>query len=152
MILSYIESLIPFFFGIPGMKLGLSNLAVVFALYTYGGKEALTINIVRIVAVAVLFGNVMSLVFSVSGALLSLVLMLLFKRTKAFSVMGVSIVGGVAHNAGQLIAAVFVVKNYKVAFYLPFLIIAGLVTGFIIGIISNEVLKRIKVRQEEDRN
>ncbi len=142
MMLSYIESLVPFFFGVPGMKLGLANLAVVVTLYFYGWKEALTVNILRIVLSGLLFGNMFSILFSLSGALVSFICMLAAKRL-GLSLHGVSMAGGVFHNVGQLLAAVFIVQTIGIGYYAPFLLAAGLATGFLIGVMGKELLRRL---------
>lgn len=142
LILSYIESLFPFFFGVPGMKLGLANLAVVVVLYLYGWREALIVNILRITLTGFLFGNLFSILFSLSGALVSFVCMLSAKKL-GLSLYGVSIAGGVSHNVGQLLAAAFIVQTVKIGYYAPILLIAGLVTGFVIGVLGREMLRRI---------
>lgn len=142
LMLSYIESLVPFFWGIPGMKLGLANLAVVLALYFYGWREALTVNVLRILLSGILFGNLFSVLFSLGGALISFIAMLLAKRAK-FSLCGVSMAGGVFHNIGQLLIAAFLVETVEVGYYAPFLLVMGLATGFLIGIVGKELLKRI---------
>ncbi len=139
---SYIESLFPFFFGIPGMKLGLANLAVVMALYLYGFREALMVNVLRILLLGLLFGNLFSVLFSLSGALVSFCCMLLAKKI-GLSIYGVSMAGGVSHNVGQLLAAVFIVRTVEVGYYAPFLLIAGLFTGLLIGVLGKELLKRL---------
>lgn len=145
LILSYVESRIPFYFGVPGMKLGLTNLVVVFALYTYGFRFAGVINIMRILISGFLFGNPFSIVYSLAGGILSLFVMGALKRFKLFSVTGVSVAGGVSHNLGQLIVAALAVESYNVFFYLPALMISGTVTGFLIGVVSGMVIKRLEV-------
>ena len=144
MILSYVESLVPYFFAVPGMKLGLTNLVVVYALYLFGTREAFIINVIRIVLVGFMFGNAFSIVYSLAGGVLSFLSMLLTKRSGKFSMTGVSMTGGVFHNIGQIIVAVLVLKNFSITWYLPPLMISGLVTGFLIGIVSFETLKRTK--------
>lgn len=143
LILSYVESLVPFYFGVPGMKLGLTNLVVVFALYEMSARDAVSINLVRILLAGFLFGNMFSIVYSLSGGLLSFAVMLCLKKTGKFSAAGVSIGGGISHNIGQLAAACIAVTNYRVSFYAPALIGAGAVTGLIIGITASEVIKII---------
>ncbi|MCR5778826.1 MAG: Gx transporter family protein [Lachnospiraceae bacterium] len=143
MILSYVESMIPNFFPAPGMKLGLTNLLVVFALYCWSAKEAIVINIMRIFLVGFLFGNPYSIAYSLSGCILSFLVMLLLKKTGKFSVVGISMAGGVFHNVGQIIIAYLIVSNFAIVSYLPLLIIGGLITGFLIGILSGEMLKRL---------
>lgn len=145
MILAYIESFIPFTIGIPGIKLGLPNLAVVLLLYTYGYKEALSVNLLRILLTGFLFGNMYSIIYALAGAVCSFCLMLLFKKIGAFSVIGVSIIGGVAHNIGQTLIAMIVVENFAPLLYLPILLIAGIVTGFLIGVVSMRVMGYFKI-------
>ena len=142
LMLSYIESLFPFFFGVPGMKLGLANLAVVITLYFYGWRDALTVNILRIVLSGLLFGNLFSILFSLGGALISFLCMVFAKKLR-LSLYGVSMAGGVFHNVGQLLIAVFLVKTVAIGYYAPFLLAAGLVTGFLIGVLAKEMLKRL---------
>lgn len=146
MILSYIESLIPFSFGIPGVKLGLPNLVVVLLLYVYGGREALTVNLLRIVLTGFLFSNLYAVLYALAGALCSFLIMLLMRKTGRFSMIGVSIGGGVSHNIGQMLVAAFVVETYAPIVYLPFLLIAGVVTGCLIGIVSMRVLPYVQGR------
>lgn len=144
-ILSYIEAIISFGIFIPGVKLGLANMAVVIAIYIYGYKDAIIINIVRIIVVGLIFGNLFSICFSIAGALISYIVMALLKKTDIFTPIGVSVAGGVAHNAGQLFVAALVIESYSVINYLPVLMIAGLVCGLIIGIVSHIVIKYLSV-------
>lgn len=143
LIFSYVETLIPFQFGIPGIKLGLANLIIVIALYKMHLSDAFLLSIVRILLSGLIFGNYFSIIYSLAGGILSLAVMTLLKRNGGFSVMGVSMAGGVMHNVGQLIVAMLVVETFSVAYYLPVLLIAGLVTGFFIGAVSSEMLKRL---------
>ena len=145
-IASYIEVLIPFNFHIPGMKLGLANIVVLAALYTGGAKAGITVSIIRIILVGLTFGNPYSAMYGLSGGVLSLVVMILLKRTDFFGMMGVSMAGGVAHNIGQLLCAMILLKLPAVFTYLSYLILVGTVTGALIGIIDEEVLKRLKIR------
>lgn len=145
-IASYIEVLIPFNFHIPGMKLGLANIAVLVALYTGGAQAGLTVSIIRIILVGLTFGNPYSAIYGLSGGVLSLAVMILLKRTDFFGMMGVSMAGGVAHNIGQLLCAMILLKLPAVFTYLSYLILVGTVTGALIGIIDEEVLKRLKIR------
>ena len=144
LIFSYVETLIPFQFGIPGVKLGLANLIIVIVLYKTDWKEALLLSVVRIVLAGFIFGSLFSILYSLAGGILSLAVMALLKKKDSFSVMGVSMAGGVTHNVGQLIVAMIVVETYQVGYYLPVLLIAGLITGAVIGIVAGEVLKRIR--------
>ncbi len=144
LILSYIESLIPFFFGVPGMKLGLPNMAIVMALYMFGWKKAIVINVFRIVISGFLFGNMYGILFSLSGAVISFIAMLIIKSTDRFSMTGTSIIGGVFHNIAQILVAAFVVKTSGIIYYMPVLIIAGVITGFINGTIASQVMTHIR--------
>lgn len=144
MILSYVESLIPAFVAVPGVKMGLANIVVVFALYTLGPLEALSISLIRVVLSSLLFGSVLSMAYSLSGAILSLVGMILLKKIKFFSTMAVSVTGGVLHNMGQILVACLVLETDVLLYYLPVLIISGTVTGAVIGIIASLVIKRLE--------
>ena len=144
LIFSYVETLIPINFGIPGVKLGLANLIIVVALYRLPLQEVYLLSIVRILLSGFIFGNYFSILYSLAGGLLSLSVMALLKRRNSFSVMGISVAGGVFHNVGQMTVAMRVVETFSVAYYFPVLMIAGLVTGLLIGILSNEMLKRLK--------
>lgn len=143
LIFSYVELLIPIQFGVPGMKLGLANLVIVIFLYKRNAKEAMLLSIVRILLAGFMFSNLFSILYSFAGGILSLIVMTVLKKTETFSVIGVSIAGGVAHNMGQLVIAMLVVETYRVGYYFPVLLITGMVTGMLIGVISNEVLKRM---------
>ncbi len=144
LVFSYVESLIPINFGIPGVKLGLANLVIVTALYLMNGRQALLISVVRIVLAGILFGNLFSILYSLAGGLLSLAVMVLIKRTDKVSVVTVSVAGGIFHNIGQLLVAMAVVENLKLAFYLPVLLLAGFLTGLVIGIVCRLVIPRIQ--------
>lgn len=140
LILSYVESLIPFYFGIPGVKLGLTNLIVVVMLYCTGTKEAFGVSVARILLAGFLFGNLFSILYSLAGGVLSFIVMCLLKKTGRFHVISVSVTGGISHNLGQLIAAAFVVETYDIFYYMPFLLIAGVATGFVIGMLAQEFI------------
>ena len=142
MILSYIESLIPPLVAVPGVKLGLSNIATVFALYALGAPAAVTVSLLRVLLSALLFGSFVSLIYSFSGALLALAFMILIRKIGRFSSVGVSVVGGVAHNAGQIIAACIVMESAAIALYLPPLVISGTIAGIAIGIASGILVKK----------
>lgn len=148
LILSYVETLIPINFGVPGMKLGLANLIIVIVLYWIGSKEALLLSVTRIVLSGFIFGNMFSILYSLAGGLLSLIIMYRLKKNGGFSMTGVSIAGGVSHNIGQLIVAMLVVRTYQVGYYFPVLLISGLCTGAMIGTLAAEVLKRIRMIPE----
>lgn len=140
MILAYIESILPLAIGIPGVKLGLPNLVVVLLLYLYGKREALSVNLLRIMLTGFLFGNLYSILYALAGAIFSFFVMVIVRRTGMFSIIGVSISGGVSHNIGQILVAMFVVETFAPAFYLPFLLIVGAITGLLIGIVSARVI------------
>lgn len=105
MILSYVEFLIPIPLPIPGIKLGFANIAIIVILYIYGQKQMIAVNIIRVILVSILFGNITAFIFSMSGAILAMLLMIILKRCKAFSIRGVSCAGAVMHNLGQILAA-----------------------------------------------
>ena len=144
LILSYVESLIPFYFGIPGVKLGLTNLIVVVMLYCTGTKEAFGVSVARILLAGFLFGNLFSILYSLAGGVLSFIVMCLLKKTGRFHVISVSVTGGISHNLGQLIGAAFVVETYDIFYYMPFLLIAGVATGFVIGMLAQEFILRFE--------
>ncbi len=143
-ILSYIESLFPLSIAIPGIKLGLANLVVITALYKMGVKEAFVLSIIRIILVGFTFGNPSTMMFSLVGGLLSWLLMVIFQKSKLFSMVGVSIIGGIAHNIGQIAVAIMVVENIDIIYYLPFLLIFGVIMGALIGILATIIIKRLK--------
>lgn len=143
LIFSYIESMIPFQIGIPGVKLGLANLIIVIALYKMSLKEAYLLSVTRVVLSGLLFGSMFSILYSLAGGLLSLTVMAVLKRTEGFSVLGISIAGGVSHNIGQLVIAMFVVQTFSVSYYIPVLLVAGLITGLVIGIAAESMLRRL---------
>ena len=143
LVCSYVESLIPFYFGIPGVKLGLTNIVIVLMLYCVGAKEAFTISVLRVVLAGFLFGNMFSILYSLAGGILSFGVMYLLMRTKKLGLLPISICGGLFHNIGQLAVAAFVVENYRIVYYLPVLLIAGAVTGLLIGLAAGEIVLRI---------
>ena len=142
LIFSYVETCIPISFGIPGVKLGLANLMIVIMLYKGTAKEACLLSVVRILLSGFLFGSLFSILYSLAGGILSLAVMIGLKRKNTYSVIGVSIAGGVFHNIGQLIVAMMVVETLSVGYYVPVLLVAGCVTGALIGTVSEAVLKR----------
>lgn len=143
LVCSYVESLIPFYFGIPGVKLGLTNIVIVLMLYCVGAKEAFTISVLRVVLAGFLFGNMFSILYSLAGGILSFGVMYLLMRTKKLGLLPISICGGLFHNIGQIIVAAIVVENYRIIYYLPILLISGAITGFLIGIAAQEIRLRI---------
>ena len=144
MILSYIESLVPAFVAVPGVKVGLSNIATVFALYALGWPYAICVSLVRVFLSALLFGNAVGLIYSLSGAALALVSMILLKKTDRFSSIGISVVGGVCHNIGQVAAACIVMETAAIAYYIIPLLLSGTIAGVVIGVAAGNLVERIK--------
>jgi heptaprenyl diphosphate synthase len=144
MILSYVEAQIPAFFAVPGMKLGLTNVVVLYALYSMGDKSALMINFIRIFLVSMLFGNGISIAYSIAGGLLSGIVMIVLKKTGKFGIVTVSIAGGVAHNIGQILVAMYLLEVTAIAWYLLILWFTGIASGLLIGILGGELLKRLR--------
>ena len=145
LIFSYVETLIPIQFGAPGIKLGLANLAVLFILEQYTWKEAALVSVVRILVLGFLFGNMFSILYSLAGAALSLAVMTFMQKKSGFTVMGISVSGGVSHNIGQLAVAALIVENFGVLYYAPVLLVSGVITGLLIGFLTQEVLKRVRL-------
>lgn len=146
-VLSYLETLIPVAslgFFVPGMKLGLANIVVMVALYTLGPVEAFILSMVRIFLVSLTFGNTVSLLYSLGGGILSYLVMLLLKKTGLFSMVVVSIAGGIFHNVGQILMVMLVLENPGVLAHLPLLFVSGAVTGTFIGVLGGEVTRRVK--------
>ena len=146
MILSFVESQIPAFVAVPGVKMGLANIAVVFALYKLGWKEAVMISLVRVVLVSLLFGSIASLFYSFAGAVLSLAGMRLLKKSGKFTEIVVSVAGGVLHNIGQIAMASLILETDALRYYLPFLLISGTVAGIVIGVVSAILVRRIDLK------
>ena len=144
-ICGFVEFLIPFDFGIPGIKLGLANIVAIYLLYKNGFWQALAVNTSRILLCGILFGNAMSIFHSLCGGLLALTVMFFIKKAPVFSAVGVSVAGAVAHNVGQLLAATTVIGFTALTYYLPFLVIAAVVTGFLVGLAAAYLIKRVKV-------
>ena len=162
MILSYVEILIPISFGIPGVKLGLANFVTVILLYigrregqngwyVRGLADAAIVLLVRIVLVSLLFTNLYAMFYSMAGGALSLICMWILARSRKISPLGCSVIGGITHNLGQLILAALIVSQLKIVYYMPVLLLAGTLTGFLIGILSNLILSRRGVWEYYDR-
>ena len=143
MVLSFIESQIPAFVAIPGVKMGLPNIAIVYALYRLGWKEAAVISLIRVVLVSLLFGSAASFLYSFAGAVLSLLGMALLKKTGKFTEIVVSVAGGVLHNIGQIAMASIILETDALRYYLPFLLVSGILAGVVIGLISGILIRRI---------
>ncbi|MBP3815631.1 MAG: Gx transporter family protein [Firmicutes bacterium] len=142
LIFSYLESLIPLSFTIPGVKLGIANLVILIALYKLDFKYALAINLVRILVSGLLFSGVFGIIYSFAGGLLSLLVMWLLKSTNLFSIVGVSMAGGVAHNIGQLLVASLIVSDFRMFIYMPILMFSGLISGIVLGYVCYYILNR----------
>ena len=140
MIFSYVEALIPINFGIPGIKLGLANLVVLFGLYRMAPQEILAVQIARILLLGFMFGNGASIIYSLAGGLLSFAVMLLLIRTKLFTPIGVSAAGGAAHNIGQIIVAMVVLRSGGLLYYLAVLMVSGVITGLVMGILGERIM------------
>ena len=146
LVLSFIESQIPAFVAVPGVKMGLANIAIVYALYRLGWKEAALISLIRVVLVSLLFGSAASFLYSLAGAVLSLLGMALLKKTGKFTEIVVSVAGGVLHNIGQIAMASIILETDALRYYLPFLLLSGTVAGVVIGVVSAIMVKRIQIR------
>ena len=144
LLLSYVERMLAIPMIVPGMKLGLANVDVLIALYILDNKTAFSISILRILISALLFTGFASFLYSASGALLSFTVMAFCKKTNIFSMIAVSILGGISHNIGQITIACVIVENIGLFYYMPFLIILGIATGFITGIVGNKAVYYIK--------
>lgn len=140
--LAFLESLVPPL--MPGIKPGLANSVAVFVLYRVGVRETAAVSLVRIVLVSVLFGPVTSFAYSLAGGALSLLAMYLLKRTARFSCVSVSVAGGVCHNIGQIAVACFITGTPQLVWYLPVLLVSGIVTGAAIGLLAGIILKRLE--------
>ena len=143
MVLSFIEHQIPPLVAVPGVKVGLPNLVMVFMLYKIGWKETAVVSLIRVVLVSMLFGSVVSMAYGLVGATLSLIGMTLLKKTKLFSTIAVSVVGGVLHNIGQIATACVVMGTAQIVYYLPVLLISGTIAGVVIGFVSGLLVKKL---------
>ena len=144
LILAYVESMLPpLFHAVPGIKIGLPNIIIVFVLYRFGLKEAAVVSLIRMLAVSFMFGNMMALVYSLAGAVLSMLAMVVLKRLNILSVVGVSVAGGVFHNVGQILAAMILLGTAELGYYLIVLAITGTVSGIFVGLCGAIIVKRI---------
>ena len=148
-VLSYIEAIIPSFVPIPGVKIGLANIAIMFIMYKLDFLSATIVSAVRLVTVFLIFGGLVPFLYSVAGAALSLLVMYLMKRFTPFSEIGVSVAGGVSHNVAQIIVAIFMFSTGSLIYYLPVLLISGTISGVLIGIISGILITKIKILKEK---
>ena len=143
LICSYIEALIPLPIGIPGVKLGLTNIVVVMVLYLGNARDGACVSVARVLLTGFFFGSLYGILYSLAGAVLSLLVMTGLKRTGQLHLISVSAAGGVAHNVGQFVVAALVVENYRILYYLPVLFLVGMLTGILIGIVACAILRRL---------
>ena len=147
MVFAWVESqLPPLMAAVPGVKMGLPNIAIIFILYRFGWKEASAVSFVRIVAVSLLFGNPMTLAYSLAGGFLSLLGMILLKKTDLLSCVGVSVAGGVLHNVGQILMAMLIMSTAGLGYYLIILTVTGIASGVFVGLCGSFAVKRIRIR------
>ena len=147
LVLAYIESLIPpLYAAVPGIKLGLPNVAIIFVLYRYGVKEAAAVSLVRMAAVALLFGNPMTFAYSLAGGFLSLAAMALLRKINFFSMVGVSVAGGVLHNVGQILMAILLLGTAELGYYLIVLSVTGTISGVFVGFCGSFAVRRVHIR------
>ena len=144
MVLSFLESRIPAFVAIPGIKVGLANIAVIFTVYKLGAREGVLISIIRVLLVSILFGSTVSLWYSLAGAILSLIVTILLKKYTKLAVVTVSVAGGVSHNIAQIGVACLLLETNIIVYYLPFLLLSGTVAGIAVGVASALLIKRVK--------
>lgn len=144
LLLSYVETLFPpLFAAVPGIKIGLPNVAIIFLLYRFGVKEAAIVSFVRLIIVSMLFGNTMTLAYSVAGAVLSLLTMALLKRMNFLSTIGVSVAGGVSHNIGQILVAMVLLSTAEIGYYMIVLAVTGTISGIFVGLCGAFLIKRL---------
>lgn len=141
LIFSYVEAIIPFNAGIPGVKLGIANIVTVIALYKLSIKHAAIVSFIRIMVAGFLFSGLFGAIYSLAGATVSLIGMIFLKKTEKFSIAGVSMAGGVLHNLGQLLVASFLIKDLRIFFYFPILLFSGLASGIAIGIAATLIMR-----------
>lgn len=146
MILSYVEAMLPLSFTVPGVKMGLPNIAILFVLYKLGFRSACTVSLIRVALTSILFGNAFSLLYSLAGAALSLAVMYLLRKSGKFGVTAVSVAGGVAHNVGQIIVAIFALETGSLVYYLPALCVSGVGAGLLIGLASALLIRRVDLK------
>ena len=143
MILSYVEAILqPVFTAVPGIKLGLPNVVIIFVLYYMGASAAALISLVRMILTSLLFGSLVSLIYSLAGAALSLAIMILLKKTNIFSAIGVSVTGGVAHNIGQILMAMLLLETAEIGYYLIVLAVTGTIAGLLVGVLAAFLIDR----------
>ena len=144
LIFSYVEAIIPYNPGIPGVKLGIANIVTVIALYKYGWKDAAAVSAIRIAIAGLLFNGMFGMLYAFAGAVVSFLGMALLKKTGIFSTIGVSMAGGVLHNLGQLFVAAALIEDIRMFFYFPVLLFSGIISGIAIGFAATLILKNLK--------
>ena len=145
LVLSYLEAIIPpIYSAVPGIKVGLPNIVIILILYRFGFKQAISVSLMRVFIVALLFGNAMTLAYSLSGAILSLLAMVLFRRIDKFSQVGVSIIGGVMHNLGQVLVAIVLLHSTLIGYYMLILTFTGTLAGVVVGIAGSLLIRRLE--------
>lgn len=150
LVLSFLETLIPNMVPIPGFKIGLANFAVLLALYLFGFKEAVIVDLARIILAALLFGSFFSFFYALSGAVCALIIELIIKKTDKFSPIGVSVFGAVFHNIGQFIVAVILIKSLGILYYLPFTLLFCVLSGALNGYLVLILKDRLKFLKKND--
>lgn len=143
LIFSYVEQLLPISFGVPGIKIGLANIITMLLLYFAGARGAILLSAIRIILAGILFGSVFSMVYSGAGAICSIAAMTICMKTDKFGTVGISLVGGIFHNIGQILLAAVILETAALVYYLPVLILAGLAAGILVGILSGILIKRL---------
>ena len=147
MVFAWVESLLPpIVAAVPGIKLGLPNIVIIFVLYRFGWKEATAVSFVRIVAVSLLFGNPMTLAYSLAGGFLSLLVMTLLRKADLLSTVGISVAGGVFHNVGQILMAMLLMGTAELGYYLIVLAVTGTVSGIFVGLCGSFAVRRVQIR------
>lgn len=144
LVLAYVEAILPPLFpSVPGIKMGLPNILLVFLLYRRGPAFASVVSLLRILLVSLLFGNAMMLLYSLAGGALSMLLMFLLSRLKWFSTVGVSVAGGVAHNIGQVLMAMLLLETPQLGYYLAVLTFTGTAAGILVGLAGALLIKKM---------
>lgn len=147
LVLSYVDSLIPLAIMVPGIKIGLANIVIILSLYMIGEKETILISTIRVILSSLLFGTILTFAYSMTGAILSLIIMIILKKKTTLATMTISIIGAVSHNIGQIIMAVMIMSTKEIIYYLPILMITGVISGTIIGILASLLILFTKKNQ-----
>lgn len=148
LILAYVEILIPpVFTSVPGIKMGLPNIIIVFLLYRKNAPSAICVSFLRIILVNMLFGNFMAFLYSFAGAVLSLAVMMLLKKLNIMSAVGVSVAGGVTHNLGQVLTAMVLLETSELGYYMVILTVTGTIAGILVGLCGSVLVKKIPVNR-----